>query len=150
MQDAPAPAIQEQAPPGGSEPAPPADGASQPQSDGQVAGSASQGETSAPDAARSTSPTSGFIAVGLLIGLVVLLGLAILAMRKHLLSQDASDRGHAGFMDELRRSLRDGRISQEEYDAARKAMVARLTGQATPEKSPQRGRGSSAPDGPAG
>ncbi len=82
-------------------------------------------------AARARSVTPVLLWVSALILLVLALGLIILFMRRRLLSKDAGE-ADAGLMDELR-SLRDqGRISPEEYDAARKRMVAGFAGRKSP------------------
>lgn len=97
-----------------------------------------QGQSLPSDAAAQggtpASPAAGLIAVGLLIGLVMILGLVILAVRKRMLRDDTDDRTGATLMDELREALREGRMTQEEFDAAKRVMVARLRG-APPEKS---------------
>jgi hypothetical protein len=78
-------------------------------------------------AARARSVTPVLIWVSALILVVLGLGLIILFMRRRLLVKDSADAA-AGLMDELR-ALRDqGRLSPEEYDAARKRMVAGLAG----------------------
>ncbi len=90
------------------------------------------------EAAKPFSPTSGLVAVGLLIAAVMILGLIVLALRKRLFREERADEAGAGLLDDLREALREGRMTQQEFDAAKRAMVARITGGRTPEKEADR------------
>lgn len=68
--------------------------------------------------------------VAVLILCVIGLGLAILAMRRRLLSRDADSDFQSGILDSLRAMRDEGRLTQEEYDAARRRMTARFAGKA--------------------
>jgi hypothetical protein len=90
-------------------------------------------------AARARSVTPMLLWVSALILVVIALGLIILFMRRRLLSKDSTD-ASAGLMDELR-TLRDqGRISPEEYDAARRQMVAGFAGRKSAPPAPPASR----------
>ena len=78
-----------------------------------------------------TSPSQIFFVVGLLIGAAVVLGLVILLVRRKMLGRESSSAEQVGLMDQLRRLRDSGEITPEEFDAARKSMVARMT-QGTP------------------
>lgn len=87
--------------------------------------------------ARS-SPSQIFFVVGLLIGAAVVLGLVILLVRRKMLGRESAGAEQAGLMDQLRHLRDSGEITPEEFDAARKSMVARMT-RDTP-KPPKSGR----------
>lgn len=74
-----------------------------------------------------TSPSQIFFVVGLLIGAAVVLGLVILLVRRKMLGAESSNAHQAGLMDQLRHLRDSGEITPEEFDAARKSMVARMT-----------------------
>ena len=75
------------------------------------------------------------LALGLMIVALLVLSVVLLALRRRLLSPDRD--ATTGLFDDLRQMLREGRITQEEYDAVRKRMAARLSGERT--ASPQPG-----------
>lgn len=77
-----------------------------------------------------TTPSQIFFVVGLLIGAAVVLGLVILLVRRKMLSNESTSAQQSGLMDQLRQLRDSGQISPEEYDAARKSMVARLAREA--------------------
>jgi len=83
---------------------------------------------------KQFSPTSGLIAVGALIAAVMVLGFIVLALRKRMFRDEAFDSTGVGLMDDLRVALREGRMTQAEFDAAKRAMVARITRTRTTEK----------------
>lgn len=63
--------------------------------------------------------------IGAFIGIIAVAGLALLAYRKRMLSaQDAASSG--SLLDQLRRMHKEGSMTQQEYDAARKAIVSRV------------------------
>ena len=74
-----------------------------------------------------TSPSQIFFVVGLLIGAAVVLGLVILLVRRKMLGVESSTADQAGLMDQLRHLRDSGEITPEEFDAARKSMVSRMT-----------------------
>lgn len=74
-----------------------------------------------------TPPSQIFLVVGLLIGAAVVLGLVILLVRRKMLGSESSSAEQAGLMDQLRHLRDSGEITPEEFDAARKSMVARMT-----------------------
>ena len=76
--------------------------------------------------ARS-SPSQIFFVVGLLIGAAVVLGLVILLVRRKMLGKESGGAEEAGLMDQLRHLRDSGEITPEEFYAARKSMVARMT-----------------------
>jgi hypothetical protein len=53
--------------------------------------------------------------------------IVMMVLRKRMFAAETMDQG-AGFMDSLREMRNSGQMSQEEFDAARKAMTARLSG----------------------
>lgn len=92
---------------------------------------------------QATSPGSAnsgsvriLIAVGLLIVVVMGFGLFTLRLRKRLMAEEAPGGGPALLLEDLRRMLRSGEISQTEYDAMRQRMVEKLSGQSAPPLSP--------------
>ncbi|MCW5765197.1 MAG: SHOCT domain-containing protein [Phycisphaeraceae bacterium] len=97
--------------------------------------------------------------IAVLIGVVLLATFGILVLRRRLLEAPSARRTDAGVMDELR-ALRDqGKISTEEFDAARKRIVARIAAQSlasglpdAPGAAPARPAAARrpAPPGPAG
>jgi len=78
--------------------------------------------------ARSGRDTGDVVVwVGVLLAVVIVGGIVLMVLRRRMLSADAADQG-GGFMDTLREMRNSGQMSQEEYDAARKTMAARLAG----------------------
>lgn len=78
--------------------------------------------------APRTPPSQVFMVVGLLIGAAVVLGLVILLVRRKMLGGESASAQQSGLMDQLRRLRDSGELTPEEYDAARKSMVSRMTG----------------------
>ena len=65
--------------------------------------------------------------VVVLIGVIIVGGMLVFVLRRRILAADAAGDHGAGLMDSLRKMRDSGQMSQEEYDATRKAMVARLS-----------------------
>jgi hypothetical protein len=82
-------------------------------------------------------PTDVLVWVGLLIVAVMVLGAAILVLRRNVLSRGGPADQSPGFMEDLRRMRDRGEITPEEFEAARRAMIARIKGgeRAPPPKS---------------
>jgi hypothetical protein len=72
--------------------------------------------------------------VGILIGAVLVLFLVIQFFRRRLLAPDRPEERDRALLDDLRAMRDSGQITQEEYDAARKSMVARMTARSAPER----------------
>jgi hypothetical protein len=70
--------------------------------------------------------------VGVLIVVVVAAALVLLKYRGRLLARDSDAALHEGLFENLRRMRNQGRLTQEEYDAARRKMVAKAAGKAPP------------------
>lgn len=86
------------------------------------------------------------ISVGVLIAAVLIAGAVLLLLRRRLLSQDRQDSSGMGLMEHLQSLRETGEMSQEEYDAARRALVARATGSPLPDQGkPQGSTGRQAP-----
>jgi hypothetical protein len=65
--------------------------------------------------------------IGLAIALLILAGAAIMMYRKRMFGADSAVDAAASIFDDLRRLHRDGLMSQEEYDVARKKLAARAS-----------------------
>lgn len=85
--------------------------------------------------------------IGVLIVVVVIGGLVLVHMQKRMLKPPGAGPGSAGIMEELRRMRDSGAMTNEEYDAARKAMARKLAPSAqasgdgaAPTRSTQRAR----------
>jgi hypothetical protein len=89
----------------------------------------------APGGGPSTS-VDVLIWVGALIVAVLLLGIVILLLRKRLFVKDGEDA--TGMLDQLRAMHKRGEMSTEEYDAARKALTARVAARLPDAKPVQR------------
>jgi hypothetical protein len=74
---------------------------------------------------------AGLGVVGVLIAAVVVLG-----YRRRLLGPHSQE-NHAGLMDELREMRNRGELSEEEFAAAKRSMVARLSGNAPAQLKPR-------------
>lgn len=71
--------------------------------------------------------TGVFVWVAVLIGVLLVGFVLMMWLRKRMLGAETVDHG-GGFMDSLREARDSGQMSQEEYDAARKTLAARLAG----------------------
>jgi uncharacterized membrane protein len=81
-------------------------------------------------------PTTLIIGLGAIIVIVLLAGLAVMAMRRRLLVKDSSAATQGRLMDDLRAMRDKGEITPQEYDAARATMAARLAGKPRPAPPP--------------
>jgi hypothetical protein len=92
---------------------------------------------------KPRSDTGGvFLWVAILIA-VILVGFVLLMwLKRRIFSADAAQEQSGGLMDSLRQMRDSGQISKEEYDATRKAMIARIStsdfAPAKPVKSPKK------------
>ncbi len=80
--------------------------------------------------ARDLTPFFGWL--GVAIGVIVVAGSALLVYRRRVLSDDSARDAQSGLMDQLRAMRDRGDLTPEEYDAAKRAMVARVSGSAAP------------------
>ena len=74
-------------------------------------------------AEKSITPYATWI--GVMIGALVIAALVLLIFRRRVLAKDSGGVS-AGMLDELRAMLQRGDLTQEEFDAAKAAMVAKL------------------------
>lgn len=74
--------------------------------------------------------------VGVLMGVVIVASVVILAVRQRFLGPETSGVDQRGFLDELRAMRDRGELSEEEFDAARRKMVAAIS-----ERDPEAGGG---------
>lgn len=81
-------------------------------------------------AAPQGSPSAGLVAVGILIGLCLIGGLLVMMVRRRILRGDSDDAATVSLMDSLRGMLRNGEITQGEFDAAKRSMVTGLAAKA--------------------
>jgi hypothetical protein len=79
------------------------------------------------------------ISLGLMIGALVVLGVALMALRRRLLAPERAP--EAGMFEQLRRMQADGRITPQEYDAIRQRVVSRLAGNEGGSRTDSRGVG---------
>ena len=70
--------------------------------------------------------------IGALIAVVLVAALILMRYRGRLLARDADTALHEGLFENLRRMRDQGRLTQEEYDAARRKMAAKAAGKAPP------------------
>ena len=89
-------------------------------------------------------PTSLWALLGGLIVAVIVLGLIIMKVRSSMLAKH-SEASQEGLLEGLRRMWDTGEISRDEYDAARKNMVARMAGMKAPPRPPAPGEVRSPP-----
>jgi Zn-dependent protease with chaperone function len=75
--------------------------------------------------------------IAVLIGVVLAGGLVMMWLRRRIFMADASAHQAGGLMESLRKMRESGQMSQEEYDATRKAMAARLAKADTGPTSPR-------------
>lgn len=69
----------------------------------------------------------GLTSAGILLALAILGGLAIVLVRKRTLANDPGDDVDGSLMDNLRDALRDGTMTQEEFNAAKRSLVGKMT-----------------------
>jgi hypothetical protein len=67
-------------------------------------------------------------------------GMFVMWLRRRLLAADSGSATTEGLMESLRRMRDAGQMSQEEYDAARKAMASRFAGKVTTQAVEREGR----------
>jgi hypothetical protein len=97
-----------------------------------------------PAPSKPRSDSGGvFLWVAILIA-IILIGFVLLMWLKRRIFSDAAQEQSGGLMDSLRQMRDSGQISKEEYDATRKAMIARMASvdpgpAAKPLKKPQSG-----------
>lgn len=72
-------------------------------------------------------PTKLLIVIGLLIVMVLIFGLAVLQLRRKILAKDDSPSAPASILDELRSMRKRGEITEEEYQAARRKMIDKMS-----------------------
>ncbi|MFZ4573397.1 MAG: SHOCT domain-containing protein [Phycisphaerales bacterium] len=86
-------------------------------------------------APKSTNPKQAvgetLLFIGIMLVLTILGGLGLLWYRRRVLG-GARDGQQGSLMDEFRRMRDSGEISQEEFEATKRVMVARLSGRAGP------------------
>lgn len=75
----------------------------------------------------ATSTTSVLIWVGALIVIAMVGGLVMLAVRRRMFSEPDAG-ADAGLMEQLRRMVERGEMTQDEYDLARRKIVERARG----------------------
>lgn len=66
--------------------------------------------------------------LGVLIGVVVLLGLIVLVVRRRALAAERDAQSDRLLMESLRELRASGRMTEDEYAAARRTMAARISG----------------------
>src|SRR3954470_24108623 len=67
-----------------------------------------------------------FVWIAALIGIVLVGGIVMVVLRRRMFAADSTSEATGGLMESLRRLKDSGQMSQEEYDAARKAMATRV------------------------
>ncbi|MFN0010612.1 MAG: hypothetical protein ACKVS8_03100 [Phycisphaerales bacterium] len=82
----------------------------------------------------------------ILVGVVMLLSAVIMVLRRKMLSGEDAAVGHAGLLSQLRAMHDEGRLSDEEFAAA-KARLARATG-AGMKSAATKGTGATGPNAP--
>ncbi len=84
--------------------------------------------------------------LGILIVVVIAGGVAIMMYRRKVLANDDASASAGGMMDDLRRMRDSGQMSQEEYDAVRRNLAAKIAGRPLdPGPSASSGRARAAP-----
>ncbi len=89
-------------------------------------GSALVAVTAAPQA--KGDPVAVIVMVGVLILVVVGAGLLVMAIRRRLLQKHDPRASASSFLDELRDMHRRGQVSDQEFQAARASLLAKVTG----------------------
>lgn len=100
-----------------------------------------QGDTASTVTPRSTT-SEALVWVGVLLLVTILGGLAILWYRRRVLAREEASAQDAGAMESLRKMRDSGRMTQEEFDAVRRAMIAKIKSRRGSEAglAPRRGR----------
>lgn len=78
--------------------------------------------------AANNSVVPALALLGGLIVVIVLAGLGVLYLRRNVLGNGASAAAEEGLFDELRRMRDAGTLSREEYERAKRRMVAKVSG----------------------
>ncbi len=92
----------------------------------QIATGASVQSPAVPTSQGTPSVSGGFLAIALLLLFALVGGLFVMRARKKLLAVEPDTHSAGLLLDDMRAMLRRGEISQEEFDATRKAMAAKL------------------------
>ncbi len=84
---------------------------------------------------------------GILIAVVIVLGMIILLVRRRMLAAERASDDASGFLDELRALRREGKMTQEEFELAKRKLTTAITrsldrGPDKPERTRIRGGGS--------
>jgi hypothetical protein len=77
------------------------------------------------------STATVLVLAGALIGCVMVLTIVVMLVRSRALAKERDSSRPAGALDELRALLKSGKISQQEFDAAKTKIAARLKGSGT-------------------
>lgn len=72
------------------------------------------------------------LAIGLMIGAIVLLSIVLLALRRRMLAS-GRDQEAMGLFEEIRRLHASGELTDDEYEQARQRMIARVKGESGPQ-----------------
>jgi hypothetical protein len=95
------------------------------------------GQAQAP---RGADPTSQvLLAVGVCIALVIIGAVAVLLLRRTLFAKGTETEASNGLMDSIRKLRDEGKMSEDEYQAARRAMSARARTQFDAPRPPDKG-----------
>jgi hypothetical protein len=78
--------------------------------------------------AANNSVVPALALLGGLIVVIVLAGLGVLYLRRNVLGKPGSGGAEGGLFDELRRMRDAGTLSREEYERAKRRMVAKVSG----------------------
>jgi uncharacterized membrane protein len=95
--------------------------------------------------AKGRGDTGGvFLWVAILIAIILVGFVLLMWLKRRIFSADSAQEQSGGLMDNLRQMRDSGQISKEEYDATRKATIARMASvdpgpAAKPPKKPQTG-----------
>ncbi|MDX2131013.1 MAG: hypothetical protein SFY69_03040 [Planctomycetota bacterium] len=85
-----------------------------------------------PPAPRAEGVGPLLLWLGVLIGVVVVLGLVVVIIRRRTLASDRSNQAERTLMEGLRELRDSGKMTEEEYAAARRSMAARMAGKPRP------------------
>lgn len=95
-----------------------------------------------------SGPTGVLVWVGVLLVVAVIGGLVVLMFRRRLLSGDDSAPAQMGLMESLRRMRDEGKMTTEEFDAARRALAGKGRARTIPGAPPTGAPPASGEDGP--